>query len=169
MICEIFNFPKFRVERTLILDRDQTLIADEGYFHDPDRIFYLDTNFDFIEQLEKAKVAVILVSNQSGIGRGLFPIQATLDVNKQIANFFQQMKGSLCASVFCPHLPIDECGCRKPEIAMLEFAFKLTESRINDSLFIGDKMSDSEAAKNFGIPFMESKSLGIRQLIQEWI
>ena len=169
MICEVFNFPKYRVERTLLLDRDRTLIADEGYFHDPNQIVYLDTGFDFIEQLEKAKVAVILVSNQSGIGRGLFPIQAALDVNKQIARFFQQMKGSLCASVFCPHLPIDQCGCRKPETAMLEFAFRLTGSKNNDSLFIGDKMSDSEAAKNFGIPFMESKGLGIRPLIQEWI
>ena len=169
MICEIFDFPKFRVERTLLLDRDQTLIADEGYFHDADRIVYLDTDFDFIEKLEKARVAVILVSNQSGIGRGLFPSQATLDVNKQIANFFQQMKGSLCASIFCPHLPIDKCACRKPKTTMLEFALKLTESKISNSLFIGDKDSDSEAAKNFGIPFMETKGLGIRQMIQEWI
>jgi D-glycero-D-manno-heptose 1,7-bisphosphate phosphatase len=169
MICEIFNLPQSRVPRTLLLDRDQTLIADEGYFHDSKKISYLDSNFDYIQQLDKAGIAVILISNQSGIGRGIFPTQAALEVNKSIANFFQQNKGSLCASIFCPHLPTDKCVCRKPEVTMLQFALRVTQSAIKDSLFIGDKESDFRAAENLGVPFIKSEGLGIRSFVKEWI
>ncbi len=169
MICEIFNLPQSRVPRTLLLDRDQTLIADEGYFHDSKRISYLDSNFDYMEQLDKAGIAVILISNQSGIGRGIFTTQAALEVNKCIANFFQQNKGSLCASIFCPHLPTDKCFCRKPEVTMLQLALRVTQSSNEDSLFIGDKESDFQAAENLGVPFVKSEGVGIRSLVMEWI
>ena len=169
MICEIFDLPKSKVQRTLLLDRDQTLIADEGYFHDANQIRFLDTNFDYIEQLKIAEVAVILVSNQSGIDRGIFPIQSSVDVNRAIADFFQEKNGAICASIFCPHLPSSKCECRKPEIQMLELAFRLTQSQPRSSLFIGDKDSDAEAARKFGIPFARTESLGIRSIVQEWI
>ena len=169
MICEIFRLPKSKAQRTLLLDRDQTLIADSGYFHDVNQIKYLDNQFDFISQLNDAGVAVILVSNQSGIARGIFPIQASIDVNREITKFFEKMNGSICASLFCPHLPNSGCECRKPEVQMLEFAFKLTGSPVASSLFIGDQESDANAAKNFGMPFAKSDSSGIRSIVQDWI
>lgn len=169
MFCEFYDFSFTKVKRTLLLDRDNTLIKDEGYFHDADSIYFLDTDFRYIELLSRNNVAVFIISNQSGIGRGIFDAQHTFLVNKKISEFWKQNKGRLNGAFFCPHEPELRCLCRKPQPTMLEAALAFTGSSRSDSLFIGDSDADFHAAQNANIPFIRAKQDGINTLIQDWI
>ena len=169
MFSEIYKLPVKPTKRTLLLDRDQTLIRDEGYFHDISSVKFLDVKFDFIEMLYRANIAVFIVSNQSGIGRGVFELKDSLLVNRAIAEFWSRQGGQLNGSILCPHIPKDSCDCRKPRTAMLEMVISLTESKRSNCLFIGDSHTDSLAAKNADIPFLQADKNGVRKLLMDWI
>ena len=169
MFCELYEFSFTRRRRTLLLDRDNTLIKDEGYFHDADAILFLDTNFEYIELLSRNDVAVFIISNQSGIGRGIFDAQKAFLVNRKISEFWKKNNGQLHGAFFCPHKPELNCHCRKPQTAMLEAALAFSGSSRSESLFIGDSDSDFYAAKNASIPFIRAQQNGISELILDWI
>lgn len=169
MICEIYIPPNSPVKRTLLLDRDNTLIKDEGYFHDKNGIVFLDNNFDYVEQLNNSNIAVFLVSNQSGIGKGFFNLEDTFLVNRAISESWASKGGILHGCLFCPHELERFCFCRKPSAAMLDMVISITGSKKSNCLFIGDSEVDSLAAKNAGIPFLKAQRNGIRDLLQGWI
>lgn len=169
MFSEIYKLPLKSTKRTLLLDRDQTIIRDEGYFHDANSVEFLDVKFDFIELLYRSNIAVFIISNQSGIGRGIFELKDSLLVSRAIAQFWSRQGGQLNGSVLCPHIPQDSCECRKPKTAMLEMVLSLTGSKKSNSLFIGNSYSDSLAARNASIPFLEADESGVRKLLMDWI
>jgi len=169
MFCEIYSLPKKSTQRTLLLDRDNTIIHDDGYFHDVNSMNFLDHNFDFIELLCRKNISVFLISNQSGIGRGIFELKDALSVNRAIAEFWSSNKGQLNGAIFCPHTPQDACQCRKPSPAMLEMAISISGSSKSNTLFIGDSSSDFSAANNANISFVQARKNGVRELLLDWI
>ncbi len=130
--------------RALFLDRDGTLIVDVGYPKDPALVEILPGAVDALKALAHDWVFVV-ISNQSGIGRGLItPIEATAVHDRFIALFAAE--GVAFAGVYyCPHAPDAGCPCRKPAPGLLHDAARDLELDLAASVMLGDKESDVAA------------------------
>lgn len=137
--------PAFSV---LLLDRDGTLIQDKHYLADPAGVELLPGVGEALRLLAARGIRFFLVSNQSGVGRGLFTLAAAYACNARLAEllapygvFFEEM-------LICPHTPEDACACRKPAPGMwlqLQQKYKLAAEQ---SLMVGDKEEDMLFAAN---------------------
>ncbi len=143
--------------KVVFLDRDGVINQFPGHGD------YVTTvrNFKFIPQsrkaisiLTKAGYTVIVISNQAGVGRGVFA-QKTLDlITKKMVSGITQSGGRLKAVFYCTHKPDDKCDCRKPNIGNVKKAAALLGvplSALKGSYFIGDSDKDMETAKKSGL------------------
>ena len=169
MIAEFYSEISHNPKRILFLDRDGTLIRDDGYFADPTNIEFLDHNLSFFALVHKAGIPTFLVSNQSGIARGIFSMEVALKTNRSIANHISQAGGELTGSVFCPHLPTAACCCRKPMTEMFELVLRLYNFDAKRCLFIGNADTDKFAAKSLMMPFVHANGNGISEILKEWM
>lgn len=132
----------------IILDRDGVINYDsDDYIKDPNEWHPLPGSLEAIARLNEAGFRVAVASNQSGLGRGLY----TYDILEEIhQKFYQELAahgGHIDYMAYCPHLPEDECECRKPKPGLLyEIEQELQHSLVNVP-FIGDKWSDVAAAR----------------------
>jgi D,D-heptose 1,7-bisphosphate phosphatase len=136
----------------VFLDRDGTLIVERDYLSDPDGVELIPGAAEAIAELQRAGFAVVLVTNQSGIARGMF----TLDDYRAVAARLEEMLTSagvtLDGTFFCPHHPdvSGDCACRKPGTGMHMDASRELGLDPGRSYFVGDKRSDVEAAVALG-------------------
>ncbi|MBS3135490.1 HAD-IIIA family hydrolase [Candidatus Woesearchaeota archaeon] len=134
--------------KAIFLDRDGTLVFDPGYVH---RIedFKLQENTD--KALKKIKgYLLFIVTNQSGIGRGIFSEEDMHKFNKLLIETLAKSGVSIEKIYFCPHKPEDNCKCRKPETMMIKEATKDYSIDIKDSYMIGDDVCDIELSSRVG-------------------
>ncbi len=134
----------------VFLDRDGTLMEDVGYPRDPEQVRLLPGVPDALRQLQQAGARLIIVSNQSGIGRGLITPDQAKAVHERL---IQQLEGHdviIDASRYCPHAPGERCACRKPSPVMLQLAASGLGIELGASYMIGDKESDVEAGRRAG-------------------
>lgn len=137
------------------LDRDGTIIRDPGYVDDPADVELLPGVADAISLLNARSVPVVLVTNQSGIGRGYYTeddfVAVQSEVERQLA-----MRGCAVEAVFhCPHDPESGCGCRKPALGMHREASEALGIELSEALYVGDKVSDVlPAVKTGGTGFL---------------
>jgi histidinol-phosphate phosphatase family protein len=130
----------------VFLDKDGTLIEDVPYNGDPDRVRPLPGARQALERLRAAGVALAVVSNQSGIGRGLLAEQAVRAVNRRV----EELLGPLGPVLVCPHAPEAGCECRKPAPGLVLRATELLGVPPERSAVIGDIGADVEAARAAG-------------------
>lgn len=136
----------------VFLDRDGTIIADADYLADPDRLELIRGADAAIRRLEAAGYAVVVVTNQSGIARGLY----TEADYHAVAARLDELLGSLDAAVegtyFCPHHPDFDgpCECRKPGTGLYVRAARERGLDLAASWFVGDKLSDVLPAAALG-------------------
>jgi D-glycero-D-manno-heptose 1,7-bisphosphate phosphatase len=134
----------------VFLDRDGTLIEDLGYPREPERIRLLDGVGAGLRTLRDAGFALVVISNQSGIGRGIIdPAEATA-VHDRFITLLGAEQVQLDATHYCPHAPSDGCDCRKPEPTMLVRAAADLDISLGDSFMVGDKLSDAQAGHRAG-------------------
>ena len=133
--------------RALFLDRDGTLIVDVGYPRDPALVQLLP---GAAEALRRRTEPLVIVSNQSGIGRGLITPAEAAAVHARVLEMFAAEGVAFAASYFCPHVPDDHCICRKPKPGLLEQAARELDLDLAASTIIGDKPSDVEAGAAVG-------------------
>lgn len=133
------------------LDRDGVINKDAGYTHTIEAFEFLEGVTGALIKLQKLGFKIIIVTNQSGIGRGLY----SEDDYQQLTSWY---KGKLMESgitvtdvLHCPHKPSDNCECRKPEPGLFLQADKKHSIDFQSSLMIGDRETDIEAAKRAGI------------------
>lgn len=155
MIIEIYDTYCLNSEGTLVcIDRDDTLIEDLGYMGSN---VNLRVNENLVSDLLRRFASTVnfcLVSNQSGIERGLISFDDVINLNKSLRNLLWNMSMNLSASIFCPHLPESKCRCRKPQSLMLDTARKLYGNPVlEDCYYIGDRVTDEQAALNAGFIF----------------
>lgn len=143
--------------RAVFLDRDGVLIEDTGYPDDPDTISLLPGVGAGLRLLRKAGWRLIVVSNQSGIARGKFPLERLHAIHDRLRELLAQEGVELDALYFCPHHPqgIAEpfnlnCDHRKPEPGMLCSAAAVFGLVLPDCWMVGDKESDIQAAHRAG-------------------
>ncbi|MEU0274874.1 HAD family hydrolase [Streptomyces sp. NPDC006307] len=130
----------------VLFDRDDTLVVDVPYNGDPERVRPMPGAREALRLLRERGVPVGVVSNQSGIGRGLLTEAAVRDVNARI----DALLGPLDAWVHCPHTPEDGCGCRKPAPGLVVEAARRLGVRAADCVVIGDIGADMGAAHAAG-------------------
>lgn len=135
---------------TVFLDRDGTLNPDPGYIGSPDRFELFPGVAAALARLTRAGARLVVVTNQSGVGRGLFS-SADLDaIHAKLRRLLLDAGVTLDAIYVCPHHPDARCACRKPETGMVDQAVRELEIDLSRSYLIGDHAKDMELAKRVG-------------------
>ena len=125
----------------MIFDRDGTLVHDVPYNGDPSLVAPVEGAADAVARLRRAGVHVALVTNQSGIARGLISRPQVDAVNTEL----ERLVGSLDAVLVCPHGPADGCRCRKPNPGLIVDALDHVGIAPADAVVIGDIGADVTA------------------------
>jgi len=134
----------------VFLDRDDTLNIDPGYLSDPGSVRLFSDVPEGLSRLKERGFLLIVLSNQSGIGRGYFTQEEAEAVNAKI-NTLLPGKAAIDAFYFCPHTPEEECSCRKPSPGLLDAACRDYEIDLERSFMVGDKESDILLGKYAGL------------------
>ncbi len=137
----------------LFLDRDGTLIIDVGYPRDPELVELVEGAADALRVLQRDH-ALVIISNQSGIGRGLIREDEAAAVHTRVIDLFRAAGVNFAGAYYCPHTPDDRCRCRKPAPGLIEDAARELDLDVNRSFMIGDKPSDLEAGRAAGCRFV---------------
>jgi D-glycero-D-manno-heptose 1,7-bisphosphate phosphatase len=130
----------------VLFDRDGTLIRDVPYNGDPSRVVLMPGAADVVRDLRARGVRTGVVSNQSGIGRGLLTRAQVDSVNARV----DELLGPFDTWQVCPHHPDDGCPCRKPRPGMVLAACAALGVEPSRTVFIGDIGADVEAARAAG-------------------
>ncbi|MBV8074298.1 MAG: HAD family hydrolase [Candidatus Eremiobacteraeota bacterium] len=142
----------FRLSRpAAFLDRDGVLIEDTGFIGDPSAIRILPDVSRALRRLEDAGFARIVVTNQSGVARGFFDLDAVQRVNSALAEHLATDGARIDAFYVCPHHD-EECECRKPLPGLVQRAVAEHGLRLAGSAVVGDRGSDIALAHAVGIP-----------------
>jgi D-glycero-D-manno-heptose 1,7-bisphosphate phosphatase len=142
--------------RALFLDRDGVVNEDTGYLCEASRITLVGATAEAIRACNGKEVAVIIVSNQSGVGRGYFTWPQLVALDDEIAERLAARRAFVDLTVYAgagPNETSDARLFRKPEPGMIEAAARLLRIDIGGSALVGDKVSDLEAARRAGIGF----------------
>jgi len=134
----------------VFLDRDGTVNVDYGFVSRPEDVKLLPGAGEAIRRLNEVGIPVFIISNQSGVGRGLYGLEAVSLVNREVERRLDREGATVKAYYFCPHAPEEECECRKPKLGMLNQARKDWGIDLADCYVVGDKPSDGELGKNAG-------------------
>ena len=135
---------------TVFLDRDGTLNYDSGYITSPDELILFPGVVPAIARLNRSGSRVVLVTNQSGIARGLMTVEDLQVIHRKLEDELRGGGGWLDGIYFCSHHPDDACQCRKPNAGLIRQAAKELGLNVSRSYFIGDKVVDMELANAVG-------------------
>jgi len=139
------------------LDRDGVLIEERNYLHDPNCVVLLPTVDKALKRIEQAGYRVFVITNQAGVARGYFPLDAIHQVHKRIFELLAEQEIDLLEFYACPHHPDgvvspwnQQCDCRKPSPGLISMAARDHGIALPKSFFIGDKLSDLQAGAAVG-------------------
>ncbi len=138
--------------RAVFLDRDGTIVEDPGYLHEPARVKLFPGAGDAIHGLNAAGYAVVVVTNQSGIARGLYTEADYRAVEQRLSELLAAKGAHIDASYFCPHHPQapELCACRKPRTKLFLDAQAALGIDFTTSWWVGDRLSDVQPARALG-------------------
>ena len=136
----------------VFLDRDGTVVEERDYLADPERVSLVPGATRALRQLEEEGLALVVVTNQSGIARGLYSEGDYGAVAARLDMLLAEEGVSLDATYYCPHHPdhTGPCVCRKPGPGMYERAARELDLDLEISFYVGDKASDVQPALRFG-------------------
>ena len=138
------------MRRGIFLDRDGTIIRDEHYLREPARITFLPGAIAALRAFQARGDALVVITNQSGIARGLILPEEHAAVRQEFERQLKSFGLALDGYYFCPHAPDAGCPCRKPFPGMLEQEAKDLGIDLATSFMVGDRESDVLAGKNAG-------------------
>lgn len=125
----------------IFLDRDGTLIEEVNYLSRVEDLRLFPFTAEAVKRLKEHGFLVIVVTNQSGIGRGVY---TEADMHSIHSAIQEELSGAIDAFYFCPHLPDGDCECRKPGLGMIESAIRDFQIDLERSWMVGDKKIDVE-------------------------
>jgi heptosyltransferase-2 len=135
---------------TVFLDRDGTLNEDPGYLRSAADVKLLPGVGPALARLKSAGARLVVVTNQSGVGRGFLTLKDLEAIHARLEGLLEQHEAALDAIYFCPHHPDDRCRCRKPARGMVDRAASELQLDLRRSYLIGDHVSDMQLAKSVG-------------------
>ena len=138
-------------KKIIFLDRDGVINYDYGYVSKIDNFEFIEGVFEACKYFQKLNYEIIIVTNQSGIGRGYYNEKEFYTLTQWILDRFKEHEINILKVYFCPHSPEEKCRCRKPNIGMIENACKDFDIDLDNSWLIGDKITDIQTAINANI------------------
>ena len=149
----------------VFLDRDGTIAEEVGYLNHAQRFRLFPFAAPAIRRLNTAGLPVIVVTNQSGVGRGYFPDSLVGEVHELLAQQLAAAGAHLDAVYYCPHTSVDACACRKPKPGMLERAAREHGLDLRRSFVVGDRFGDIAAAQHVAAhPILVRTGYGLGEL-----
>ena len=137
--------------KLIILDRDGVINIDSpNYIKSPAEWLPIPGSLEAIAALNKAGYTVVIATNQSGLGRGLFNLETLHAIHEKMQTTLATLDGHIDFIAFCPHTPEDECACRKPRPGLLLQISQRYNCTLQDLPIIGDSYRDINAALNVG-------------------
>lgn len=138
-------------KKTIFLDRDGVINIDKHYLYKIEDFKFTDKLFDTCRYFQNLGYQIIVITNQSGIGRGYFSKEDFEKLTSWMITEFNKNEIEIIDVFYCPHTPDDNCDCRKPKPGMINKACEKYEIDLENSWMIGDKVSDMEVALNANI------------------
>jgi D-glycero-D-manno-heptose 1,7-bisphosphate phosphatase len=140
-----------RGTRLVMIDRDGVINEDSGDFIKSVAEWRpIEGSLEAIAALHRAGWQVVVVTNQSGIGRGLYDEATLAKIHQHMRDRVRAAGGELAGVFYCPHLPEDDCDCRKPRPGMFRALERELGFTVRGAPYIGDRISDVEAAEGVG-------------------
>jgi D-glycero-D-manno-heptose 1,7-bisphosphate phosphatase len=131
----------------IILDRDGVINYDSPhYIKSPDEWIPIPGSLMAIADLNRAGYRVIIATNQSGVARGLYTLETLSQIHEKLIRELAAVGGYIEEIFFCPHLPSENCDCRKPKTGMFKQIQKKYLADLSHTFFIGDSLTDMQAA-----------------------
>ncbi len=135
---------------TVFLDRDGTINRDSGFVKTPDELDLFPGAVEAIARLNRAGAKVVLVTNQSGVARGLFSLETLAAIHGRLSALLKQGGAYLDGIYCCPHHPDEGCLCRKPKTGLIEQAVAELGVDASRSYVVGDQARDVGLARQIG-------------------
>lgn len=146
------------MKKVVFLDRDGTINIEKSYLHKWEDFEFEKNAIEGLKKLKNLGYEFIVVTNQSGIGRGYYTEEDLISLNNQMVKKLKEYDIEILECFYCPHHPEKgiekykvQCNCRKPNPGMLLEGIKKYNVDINNSYMIGDKKGDLEAGKKAGL------------------
>ena len=135
--------------RAVFLDRDGTVVDDPGFLHEPGKVKLLPGAAQAIKKLNEHGFLVIIVTNQSGIARGLYTVEDYEGVQRRLIELLEKQGAHIDGAYYCPHHPqfTGPCDCRKPGSKLFLEAQRALDIDFTRSWWIGDRLSDVQPAR----------------------
>ena len=136
--------------KTIFLDRDGVINKEIDYLHKIEDFEFISGIFESCRYLQHLDYQIIIITNQSGIGRGYFTEIDYQKITKWMLNQFNDNDISILDVIHCPHLPNDFCNCRKPKPGMIIKASNESKINLKESYMVGDRKIDIDAGLKAG-------------------
>lgn len=144
------------MQPAIFLDRDGVIIENNpNYIRSWEEISFIPGSLDALAKIKNSNYKIIVVTNQSAVGRGIISIDLATLINQRLIDEIQRAGGRIDGIYMCPHAPHEMCHCRKPEPGLLLQAAEELYIDLEHSIMIGDALSDLQAGH----------AAGLRQLI----
>jgi len=146
------------VKKAWFLDRDGTIIVDQHYLKDPEKVVLLDNAAQALKEAQDAGYLLIVVTNQSGIARGYFTPEEADKVDERLSAMLEKEGVRIAKTYRCPHLPDGippynvTCDCRKPDVGLFKQAIADFDLNPKECIACGDKLRDIENLHQLGLP-----------------
>lgn len=140
--------------KTIFLDRDGviSIFTPNDYIKNWDEFAFIDGAIEGLKKLYSNGYHLVIISNQSGINKGLFTIEDLQDITQRMKDILKKEGVELAGVYYCVHTAEENCDCRKPKTGLFEKAKKdIGEINFSDTYFIGDSDIDVIAGKNIGV------------------
>lgn len=138
------------MKKAIFLDRDGTINIEKNYLYRKEDFEFINNTVEALKMLKDKEYYLIVITNQSGIGRGYYTSDDVNNLHFYINQLLENHGVKIDAFYFCPHKADEYCNCRKPNTSLFEQAAKSFNIDLTNSFVVGDKISDIEAAIKLG-------------------
>lgn len=154
------------MQKTVFIDRDGVICENRAdYVKDWTEFIFLPNALEALAELKQAGYRVVIVTNQSAVGRGFMSLETLQDIHERMITAIRQAGGEIEHVFYCPHQPEDSCDCRKPQPGMLKQAAELLQINLAETYMVGDAYSDIQAGQAVGCTsFLVLTGRGLAQL-----
>ena len=139
------------MKKIFFLDRDGVINKEIGYLHEIKKFEFIDGIIDALLFIQSKGFEIVIITNQSGIGRGIYSLDKFLELNSWMLSYLASKKINILEVFYCSHSPSDNCICRKPKPGLFLNAKDKFDICMEQSWSVGDKETDIQAAKSAGI------------------
>jgi len=136
--------------KVVVLDRDGTIVIDREYLADPAGLEFLPGAAEGLRRLHQRGYRLVVISNQSGVGRGLFSQRRLDEINRRLLQMVHSAGAEIAGIYCCPHRPDENCDCRKPQVRLLQDAARELGFEARATIVVGDQASDIELGWRVG-------------------